>query len=96
MTGRPYTQRLPALGLSIERLTAAVPADGFFYLMRTGERVGRFRSLASAQEAWREVVRLEGWSPPPKALDAARVLNGEQAARWARNRKGIPPLKHFY
>jgi hypothetical protein len=81
-----YVQRLPALGLSLERATPAVPADGYFYLLRDGIVLKRARSLKAAQEAWREVVDASGWKPPkaqgrtPKAmLDADRAARDRDA-----------------
>jgi hypothetical protein len=86
--GRPYRQHLPALGLSIERLTPGVPPDGGWYLLRDGEELGRFRSLKAAQAEWDVVVANSGWQPARKAADPAAMLKAESAERWARNRAG--------
>ena len=77
-----YVQRLPALGLSIERATPAVPADGYFYLLRDGVVLTRARSLKAAEKAWREVVEASGWVPP-KTQDRTpkEMLAAERAAR---------------
>jgi len=84
----PYRQHLPDLELSIERYTENVPDDGGWYLVRSGERLGRFRSLKAAQEAWRSVLRDAGWQPPRTKIDQAEVRRREQIERWARNRAG--------
>jgi hypothetical protein len=74
--------------LSIERFTESVPADGQWYVLKAGERVGRFRSLKAAQDAWREIVRKSGWKPKPRELDMADLRRREQIERWSRNRAG--------
>jgi hypothetical protein len=84
----PYRQLLPELGLSIERLTDNVPADGAWYMLRAGETVGRFRSLKAAQAAWREALRAADWKPKPRELDVGDVQRREQIERWSRNRAG--------
>lgn len=77
-----YVQRLPALGLSIERNTPVVPAAGYFYLLRDGAVLTRARSLKAAQDAWRDVVEASGWTPP-KTQDRTpeAMLAAERAAR---------------
>ena len=84
----PYRQTLPALKLSIERHTDAVPHDGRWYLLRDGAELGSYRSLKAAQEAWREVVAQSDWKPPPREVDTEEVRRREQMERWARNRAG--------
>jgi hypothetical protein len=84
----PYRQALPDLDLSIERRTERVPSDGYFYLLRSGETLGRFRSLRAAQDAWREVVRESDWKPASHPRDASETLRREKAERWSRNRAG--------
>ena len=59
-----YVQRLPALGLSIERNTSAVPLDGRWHLLRDSVEINSYRSLKAAQEAWRQIVAESGWTPP--------------------------------
>jgi len=83
-----YRQVLPALELSIERFTDAVPDDGAWYLLRAGEELGRYRSLKAAQEGWREVLYEASWRPPESQVDTAEVRRREQMERWARNRAG--------
>jgi hypothetical protein len=84
----PYRQVLPELELSIERLTESVPPDGYWYVLKAGERVGRFRSLKAAQAVWRDIVRESGWVPKPPEVDFADVRRREQIERWSRNRAG--------
>jgi hypothetical protein len=79
---------LPAIGLSLERGTGNVPADGKWYLLRDGEIVGRYGSRAEAQEAWSAVVAESGWQLPQLLVDPDEALRREQAARWSRNRAG--------
>jgi hypothetical protein len=76
-----YTQRLPALKLALERHTDAVPHDGHCYLLRDGQQVGRFKSLKSAQAAWRDVVEESGWTPPTRDLDPKEYLVREATMR---------------
>jgi hypothetical protein len=82
----PFRQYLPDLDLSIERFTDAVPADGGWYLLRSGEQLGRYRSLKDAKLAWHRVVQDSGWSPRKQDVDARAALRRESAERWARNR----------
>jgi hypothetical protein len=84
----PYRQTLPDLELSIERFTERVPSDGRWYVLHAEEQVGRFRSLADAQEAWRTFVRESGWKARRVEVDPADVRRREQAERWSRNRGG--------
>lgn len=88
MSREPYRQVLPDLDLSIERFTESVPDDGHWYLLKSGQEVGRFRSLKAAQHAWREIVRTSGWKPAQTEVDADEVRRREQSERWSRNRAG--------
>jgi hypothetical protein len=77
-----YVQRLPVLGLSIERHTEAVPNDAWWYLLRDGEIVGRYRTLKAAQTAWSAFVEASGWKPPPRPdRTPAEILAEEKRAR---------------
>lgn len=77
-----YVQRLPALGLSIERNTPAVQADGRWHLLRDEVEIDSFRTLKAAQEAWREIVAASGWTPPKTdGRSAKEILDAERAAR---------------
>ena len=88
MRSEPYRQALPDLKLSIERYTDAVPHDGAFYVLRAGEVLGRYRSLKSAQVAWRELLDNTGWTPASLESDPSDALRREKAERWSRNRAG--------
>lgn len=84
----PYKQRLPALGLSIERGTPDVPDDGAFHLLRDGVELRSYRSLAAAQKAWKTIVAESGWQPAPKVIRSPEeMLEAERSAadRDARN-----------
>jgi hypothetical protein len=77
-----YRQYLPALELSIERHTNAVPNDGWWYLLRAGETLGRFKTRKAAQEAWGSIVAESGWQPEkPEARSTEEMLSAERAAR---------------
>jgi hypothetical protein len=84
----PFRQHLPDLDLSIERYTDVVPDDGGWYLLRSGEQLGRHRSLKEARLAWHQVVQDSGWSPRKQDVDSKAVLSRESAERWSRNRAG--------
>ncbi len=88
MKQEPYRQQLPALKLSIERYTDAVPLDGGWYLLQAGEQLGRFRSLKAAKAAWDVVVKESDWHPEKHQLDPSELIRREQVERWARNRGG--------
>jgi hypothetical protein len=83
-----FRQHLPDLDLSIERYTNAVPGDGWWYLLRADEQLGRYRSVKEAKLAWQRVLQDSGWSPRKQDVDAKAVLRRESAERWARNRAG--------
>jgi hypothetical protein len=77
-----YEQRLPALELSIQQNTVEVPQDGYYYVLRAGEIVGRYRNLKAAQDAWREIRDREGWKPPKRQqLSASEKLKREKVAK---------------
>lgn len=76
-----YVQRLPALGLSIERYTARVPNDGGWYVMRGDEQLGRFRTLKKARDAYAHTLAASGWTPPPREVDPQEILQMEAQRR---------------
>ncbi len=41
--GGYYKHSIPDIGLSIERYTEIVPADGKFYLIKSGEIIGSYK-----------------------------------------------------
>lgn len=88
MQKEPYRQVLPDLELSLERFTDDVPDDGRWYLLRSGQEIGRFRSRKAAQEAWKRHVRESGWEPRRPELDKDEIQRREQVERWSRNRAG--------
>jgi hypothetical protein len=66
-----YKQSLPAIGLSLERHTNAVPSDGYYVLLH-GELKGRFKNKATALELYRKLLKDSGYKPPPIDKAAAR------------------------
>lgn len=84
----PYRQTQPAVGLSLERFTDAVPTDGAYYLLLNGEIVGRYRSLKAAKTAWNHALDTSGWTPPKSELNPHDIQMRERRERWARNRAG--------
>ncbi len=79
-----YVQRLPALGLSIERNTPSVSPDGRWHLIRDGIEIDSYRSLKAAQTAWREIVAASDWTPPDSVQRSPREML--EAERWAHDR----------
>lgn len=71
----PYRQTIPAISLSLERYTAAVPDDGYYYVLKDGRVEGRFRTLRQAQARYKELLAASGYQPPPveaKEVDPAK------------------------
>jgi hypothetical protein len=66
-----YRQFVPAIGLSIERCTSAVPSDGYYYVLNGGKIEGRFRTLKDAQRRYKELLEASGYRPP--GLERAKV-----------------------
>ena len=60
-----YKQSIAAIGLSLERATPSVPADGYFYVLLGGEIKGRHRTLKQAKEQYKSLLDESGWTPPP-------------------------------
>jgi hypothetical protein len=73
--------RLPALGLSLQRYTADVPDDGYWYLLRGDEQLGRHRTEKAGRAAWQEYIAGSGWEPPQRELDPAEALQRDISAR---------------
>lgn len=84
----PYRQTQPAVGLSLERSTDAVPDDGAYYLVENGEIIGRYRSLKAAKAAWDDALTTTGWAPTKAEVNPHEVQMRERRERWARNRAG--------
>ena len=66
-----YRQSLPAIGLTVERLTPNVPPDSFYYVILQGEIKGRFGSLKRALALYKDLKAESGWNPP--AEEKAKV-----------------------
>ena len=61
-----YRQMLPPLGLSTEKGTPGIPADGKYYVRQNDKELGSFRLLKQAQELFKRVVAESGYKPEPK------------------------------
>jgi len=95
-----YKQSIPPIGLSLERHTKAVPGDGYYYVLLSGEIKGRFRNKNAALELYREVLRTTGYAPAPVEnvtprneavegyLDAKESYWGESHKHTRRGGKG--------
>lgn len=63
----PYRQYIPTGELSLERNTENVPNDGWFYVVRSGAIVGRFKSFKQAQQEYMALRdTLAPFSPIPE------------------------------
>lgn len=78
---KAFVQRLPALELSIERYTDAVPDDGAWYLLCAGDQLARFKTYKAAKDAWDEFVSASGWKPERRQLDPKEYLIREATMR---------------
>ncbi len=72
-----YRQSIPAIGLSIERGTAGVPDDGYYYVLFKGDIRGRHRALIRARAQYKDLLAESGWTPPPR--EQAPVDHGKAA-----------------
>lgn len=61
-----YRQSIPAIELSLECHTRAVPQDGYYYVLMKGQIEGRFRTMKQALTKYRELLDASGYAPPPK------------------------------
>lgn len=71
-----YKQSVPALGLSIQRGTSAVPADGYYYVLLHGEIAGRYRGLRQATARYQALIEERRTSVPsvkPESVDYAKL-----------------------
>ena len=59
-----YRQSIPAIGLSLERGTADIPKDGYFYVLLNGEIKGRFRAMKQALALYKSLLEDSGYTPP--------------------------------
>jgi hypothetical protein len=61
-----YSQRLDAIGLTIERATDRTPDTRQFHVFYGDELQGSFKKLPEAQKLFRRLKEESGWKPPPK------------------------------
>ena len=75
MSVESYRQSIPAIGLSLERGTAGIPKDGYFYVFLNGAIKGRFHAMKQALALYKSLVQESGYTPPlpgDKKADPAR------------------------
>ena len=87
-----YKQTIPAIGLSLERYTKAVPGDGYYYVLLNGEIKGRFKNKSAALQLYRDVLQSSGYTPPPveKAAPRNEAVEGYLDAKesyWGESHK---------
>ncbi len=88
-----YKQSIPAIQLSIQRGTEAVPADGHYYVLLGGEVRGRFRTLRQAQALYKTLLGESGYEPPgpPDRIDpgqeAVERYLDELGGYWSESHK---------
>ena len=59
-----------------------MPSDGWWYLLRAGDALGRYKTRKAAQEAWAAVIAESGWKPEkPETRATKDILAAERAAR---------------
>lgn len=75
-----FRQEIPRVGLSIQRGTSAVPDDGFYYVLHSGEVVYRSRSQVRALAEYRRLRDELLLSDPVQAptIDTAEALRRER------------------
>jgi hypothetical protein len=85
-----YKQGIRAIGLSLERATASVPKDGYFYVLLNGEIKGRFRAMRLALALYKSLLEESGYTPPlpgdrkaDPAREAVERYMDELEAYWA-------------
>lgn len=83
-----FRVEFPALGLSLERATEAVPQDGMYHLLMQGKVVESFAKERPAIRAYEDLrqrlIQETGWTPdrpPPDRTDMLRRLRQELDAR---------------
>lgn len=69
-----FRQAVPAISLSLERSTARVPKDGYFYVLLQDEIKGRFRTKNEALALYRTLREDSGYTPPA-AEPSGNTLN---------------------
>ena len=64
MSVESYRQSIPAIGLSLERGTADIPKDVYFYVLLNGAIKGRFRTMKQALALYKSLLEESGYTPP--------------------------------
>lgn len=74
-----YRRRHPDSQLSLQEGTAAVPCDGYYYVLRGAEVLSRHRALKRAARAYEDLisqeVNLNAVPPPPEASTIEHVAS---------------------
>ncbi len=88
----PYRQYIPGVALSLERNTEAVPKDGWFYIIKGGESIGRYRFLKQAQQEYTAIRdTLVERRPPQSTADAGTLAMdsyfSEKELYWSASHK---------
>ena len=65
MTGTSgfFRQKVPAIGLSLERNTPEVPIDGWYYVVLRCQIQGRYRQKGQAQKVYSRLLEESGYKP---------------------------------
>ena len=58
-----YKHYIPELKLSIERNTANVPNNNYYYVIRDGEIIEKYRTLKKAKELFDNMIKESGYKP---------------------------------
>ncbi len=58
-----YKHYIPELKLYIERNTANVPKNNYYYVIRDGEIIEKYRTLKKAKELFDKMVKESGYKP---------------------------------
>jgi predicted DNA-binding protein len=89
-----YKQSVPAIGVSLERGTANVPRDGYFYVLVNGEIRGRFRGMRRALAFYKSLLEQSGYTPPSTerakadpAREAVERYMDELEAYWGESHR---------
>ena len=63
VSGESYKHYIPDLKLSIERNTSNVPSKNYYYVIRDGEIIDKYRTLKKAKEIFDKMVKESGFKP---------------------------------
>ena len=58
-----YKHYIPDLKLSIEKNTNNVPSNNYYYVIRDGEIIEKYRTLKKAKELFDKMVKESGYKP---------------------------------